>query len=478
MARSSFCINIRLASALIASLLISCNPHNIHNKIDPLSNGNETFSIKTQGVAAPDRWWKAFNDTVLDGLIEKALSQNFTLKQINSRIEQAFADNTQAASFLYPELEIKASGKEEWTDSDRSENTFSAGGVISWEVDLWKRLSSAEKAATYEIMASQDALEAAAIILTAQVAETYYGIMESRLQLKLLEQQIESGQTLLELIELRFGYGEASVVDIYQQRQQLASTRSQMPVVQSRLRTLTNSLYVQLGQTPSGPLQTADNFPHFPGLPDTGIPSDLLRKRPDLRRIHNRIMASDHRIAEAIADRFPKIDLTASASFRDKIATEGIILSLLMEAAAPVIDWDRRSAEVDKRKAIFQQELASYSQAYLTAMEEVENALWQEKYQKDLLNALDNQISIARSNLSETRNRYQQGLTDYLPVLTAIQSLQKLERDILSEQRQLVSIRILLYRALGGSSLTGSNNNLLTSSDKSVTKIKSEGTTQ
>jgi outer membrane protein TolC len=119
----------------------------------------------------------------------------------------------------------------------------------------------------------------------------------------------------------------------------------------------------------------------------------------------------------------------------------------------PIIDWGRRKSEVEKNEAMFREELAEYSEAYLTAIEEVENALWQERHQKELLKALEDQISIARSNLAETRNRYRQGLTDYLPVLTALQSLQRLERDILSSQRQLISIRILLYRAIGGSRL-------------------------
>jgi outer membrane protein TolC len=173
----------------------------------------------------------------------------------------------------------------------------------------------------------------------------------------------------------------------------------------------------------------------------------------------------------------PKIDLTAGAAFKDRISTEGILLSMLIEAAAPVIDWDRRESEVDRREAIFMEELARYSHSYLTAIEEVENALWQEKYQHDLLKALRTQISIARSNLTESGHRYQQGLTDYLPVLAALQSLQRLERDILTAQRRLVSFRILLYRALGGSRLTGADNALLTSSERKL-KNTSEGNTQ
>jgi len=340
------------------------------------------------------------------------------------------------------------------SDEVKSANTLDAGLVLSWEIDLWGRLSSARRSAGYEILASREELEAAALILTAQVADTYFQIIEQNLQLRLLESQVTSGETLLDLTELRFAYGEASVVDVYQQRQQLASTRAQFPLVRSRLRTLENRLQVQLGNAPAGRgLNLAGDFPQVPGLPFTGIPVDLLQNRPDLRRIYNQLVAVDSLIAEAVADRLPNITLTGTTKFKDRIATEGLLLSLLLEAAAPIIDWDKRSSEVEIREALFREELARYSHAYLTAIEEVENALWQEHHQKELLMALEDQINIAGSNLTETRNRYRQGLTDYLPVLTALQSLQELERDIISKQRELISYRILLYRALGGSRL-------------------------
>jgi len=446
----------RIISAVVILISItSCNPYEIHKDVSPLVQGNNTYSLSKQGIEPQKRWWESFNDKLLDTAAEQALANNLTLMQVRARIGQAIAADRKAASFLYPELAGTASREETWTDRDGSENTFDAGAEISWEIDLWGRLSSARRAAGYEILDSREELEAAAMLLTAQVADTYFQVIEQKLQLKLLDSQVSSGETLLELIELRFAYGEASVVDVYQQRQQLAATRTQFPVVRSRLRTLENRLHVLLGEAPAGnSLRLADDFPELPDLPLTGLPLDLLKNRPDLRRIYNQIVAVDYRVAEAVADRFPKIGLTGTAKFQDKIATEGILLSLLLEAAAPIIDWDRRGSEVEKRKALLREELARYSEAYLTAIEEVENALWQEEQQKELLTALEKQIRIAGSNLSETRNRYRQGLTDYLPVLTALQSLQQLERDILLSKRQLISVRILLYRALGGSRLT------------------------
>jgi NodT family efflux transporter outer membrane factor (OMF) lipoprotein len=394
------------------------------------------------------------NDPVLGSLIDKALSANLTLKQIHARIEQTVAADKQAASFMFPELNAGASGRKEWEADNNADNTYNTSLALSWEIDLWGRISSAQKAAQHDIMATFEELEAAALILSAGVAETYFQIKEQNLQLLLLDQQIKAGETILELIKLRFSYGEASVVDVYQQRQQLASTRSQVPVVKSRLRTLENRLQVQLGRSPGDlTIKVEGDFPELPELPLAGIPVDLLQNRPDLRRIYNEMNAIDYRVAEAVADRFPKIQLDGNAGFTDGFSTGDRLMTLLLQAIAPVVDWDRRSSEVRKREAMFREELARYSESYLVAIEEVENALWQEKYQLDLLQALENQINIARSNLIETGNRYRQGLTDYLPVLAALQSLQLLERDILSGRRQLISFRILLYRSLGGSGL-------------------------
>ena len=453
-ARASILLKLKLGILIILPVFVSCSPHAPHKNITPLVTENAAYSLTSGGIQSQNRWWEALNDPVMDSLIEEALSANLTLKQIHARIEQTVAADTQAASFMFPELNAEASARKEWEADKKDDNTYNTSLTLAWEIDLWGRISSERRAAMHDIMATREELEAAALILSAGVAETYVQIIEQELQLLLLDQQIKAGETFLELIELRFSYGEASVVDVYQQRQLLASTRSQVPVVKSLLRTLKNRLQVQLGRSPGNlDMNVANDFPKLPELPLTGIPVNLLQNRPDLRRIYNEMIAIDYRVAEAVADRFPSIQLSGSAGFTDGFSTSDRLITLLLQAIVPVIDWDRRSSEVRKREAMFREELARYSESYLVAIEEVENALWQEKYQLELLQALEDQASIARSNLNETRNRYRQGLSDYLPVLTALQSLQRLERDILSGRRQLISIRILLHRSLGGSRL-------------------------
>jgi NodT family efflux transporter outer membrane factor (OMF) lipoprotein len=405
---------------ILMVMLAGCNPHRINDDVNPLVVGNDAYSITVEGIKPQSRWWEALNDRYLDELITGALADNLTIKQAYANIERVMATDKKTGSFLYPKVTGRVSGEVEWEGEGNSDENFNIGLGLSWEIDAWSRLSSAKKSTGYEVLASREDLEATALLLTAQVAETYFQIIEQNLQLALLDRQITVGETLLELTELRFGYGEASVVDVFQQRQQLAATRSLIPILQSRKRTLENRLHVLLGKAPvARRIALSDDFPELPQLPVTGVPLNLLTNRPDLRRIYNRLVAIDYRVAEAMADRLPRIQLNGSGGITERLASDGFFYSLLLEAVAPLLDWEKRKAEVEKQEAIFREELARYSQAYLTAIEEVENALWQEQYQIELLKALEEQITIARANLTETRNRYRQGLTDYLPVLAA-----------------------------------------------------------
>jgi len=433
-----------------------CRLHSVDPSVRPVVSGGKAFSIPVRGVDLEHRWWRAFGDERLTALIEQALSGNLELRQARARIEQSATLERQAAARLLPALDAAASAEREWPGRGGKKRDGLAGSLqLSWEVDLWRRLTSARKAAAVETAASREDLQATALLLAAEVAETYFGALEQQLQLALLARQIEVGQTLLGLIELRFGQGQASVVDVYQQRQQLASTRAQVPQIRSRLRVLENRLKVLVARSPAdGPMPAADALPALGPPPKVGVPSSLLVNRPDLRRIRWQLLAADYRVAEAVADRLPRLTIGLErgydgTSFR-RLTPEGLFTSLMADLAGPVVDWGEREAEVQRRQAVVKEQVLELSHAYLTAIEEVEDALWREHLQREWIDALTKELGIARRNLKETRIRYGQGLTDYLPVLAAVQSLQALERNLLTRQRELVANRVLLYRALGG----------------------------
>jgi len=434
-----------------------CALHAVDEAPEPVVAGGQAFSISVDGVEPEQRWWRAFDDEHLTALVEQALCDNLDLRQARERIAQARALQRQATARLLPALDGGASAERRWPDEGVSHTDSLAGTLsLSWEADLWGRLTSGRQAADRQIAASREDLQAMALLLSAEVAGAYVDLLEQRLQLALLARQVEVGQTLLELIELRFGQGQASVVDVYQQRQLLASTRAQVPLIESRRRILENRLKVLTARSPVGDAPpAAEDLPALGPLPKLGVPSTLLVNRPDLRGIHHRLAAADYRVAEAVADRLPRLTIGLDRGYRGsdfrRLTPEGLFTSLMGDLAGPLIDWGEREAEVQRRQAVVREELLRLSRAYLTAVEEVENALWQERRQRELIDALEKELAIAESNLKETRTRYSQGLTDYLPVLAAVQSLQALERALLTRRRELVSLRILLYRALGGS---------------------------
>ncbi|MBM3883372.1 MAG: efflux transporter outer membrane subunit [Verrucomicrobia bacterium] len=401
-------------------------------------------------------WWQSFEDPVLRELVETALAGNLELQSLAARVEQADAVVRQAGARLYPAIEGSGRYAASWSElEDAGERTraesAALGLSLSWELDVWGRLRSARQAAWLEAQATVATWQGGRLLLNAAVAETYFEILELGRQLDLIESQIEANQTLLELTRLRFGQGLSAVVDVLQQREQLAGTRARVPVLEGRLAQLEYALDVLLGRAPG-------ERPRTPGLAldlpprwlGAGVPSDLLRQRPDLRSAGWEVAAIDQRVAEAIADRLPRFVLGGSLEAVGDAGFQSLVGTTLASLAGPVFEAGERKAEVTRRRARLRERLAGYSEAYLTAVREVETAFALERKQGERVGLLADQLVTAQLLLTETQNRYAQGLTDYLPVLNALVTKQSLEREVLTSRRQLLSDRVALHRALGG----------------------------
>jgi NodT family efflux transporter outer membrane factor (OMF) lipoprotein len=333
-------------------------------------------------------------------------------------------------------------------------NNFTASIAAAYEVDLWKKVGNRAAGATVDSLAFRDDVETVAITLVSEVAEAWFDLVLQRAQKKLLTEQLEINETFLELINLRFKQGLASALDIYQQQQLLASRRAQLATIDAAISVLTNRLAVLAGQAP-GEVKVAggDALPSLPAVPGVGLPADLLNRRPDVRAARRRVEAADHRVAAAVADRLPGLRLQGSLSLQNGDIAELIarpLYSILAAITAPLFDGGRRSAEVDRNRAVVEELLANYGQKLLVAMTEVENSLVQEKHQALRIWELEIEAEVAAKALVEARTRYQQGLSDFLPVLTALQGEQRTQLNLLQARRQLISFRIQLLRALGG----------------------------
>lgn len=471
-----FPTKIKLQEWWIFPLLLlpfGCAVHQVDESAEILEMSvPATFSEDTTGSQLPENWnyswWETFEDATLNQLIETALANNLSLQQYAARIEQAGALARRAGAQLYPTLDLDAGYDVEWDDKvnageshDRQESS-SVGLTLRWEADIWGRLSSIRRAEILSAQASVEDWLGVRLLLSTAIAETYFNIQEQRRQLQVLHQQIEINETLQKLTSLRFGQGQSSIVDVLQQQEQLEETMARIPGTEERIGQLRYSLDVLLGQVPgTGNLVTVNPLERPPSLPGVGIPAQLLTRRPDLRGAQKRVLAFDYDVGVSVAEQFPDLVLGGSVDWRGDPKLGDDIRSVFARLTAPLFNAGELRADVDFRKARLAEAVADYSERYLSALYDVETAILGENKSIERLELVEQQLLTAQRLLTESRNRFSQGLTDYLPVFTSLNIVQNLERGVISARHDVLSARVALHRALGGPMLLPDSPQLL-----------------
>ena len=450
---------------LVLTICSGCSKHKVMTDVPLVVSIPESFSASGT-TTSPLQWWKIFEDKELNDLMEVALTENLDLKTAWNRLSQAEAvtSSNRASRRLSADYSLSTA---------RRKSVFLQGAALgarginafylsqydmsvaaNYEVDLWNKLRSQVSASSSDERAARADLETIGISLSASLCETWFQLIEQQSQLELIESQLKVGQTFLELLELRLGQGISSALDVYQQRQLLASTRALLPQVKAQEAVLLHQLASLLARMPQRAKFTLPKkLPQLPKLPETGLPVEILDSRPDVRAAFHRVIAADNRVASAVSALKPSLKINSTTGFSSSSTStlfDNFIWSLGSSIFAPIIDGGRRRAEVRRSKAVVEELVNRYGSAVLSAIREVEDALAREKYQGDYIRELDENLSLAEMTLEEAKARYLNGLSDYLPVLTALVSLQNLQRTRVSAQRQLLSYRISLHRALGG----------------------------
>ena len=453
------CLYPLILSACIM-LLTACSPFQPAARPDAPGELPDGYSLYSGEAKSPSPWWDAMGSSELNRLIDSAMADNFSLSEAWYRLQQARAAAVQAGASLYPELDAFGSAETARRDSaggssgSAGSQNYELGLTASYEVDLWGRVRSQREAALLDVNATEADLHAAAVSLAAEVALRWVQILSQRLQKQLLEEQLASNSTFLELIELRFRKAMVSALDVYQQKQVVENVRAKIPLVEAQIQLLMHELAVLLGRPPRSGLELNQNqMPSIGQLPPLGLPADLLAARPDVQAAGMRLRAADWQLAEARANRLPALRLGAGARYGPEkldLLFDTWLLSLAANLTAPIFDGGRRAAEVDRLRATVGENLWTYRRVVLTAVKEVEDALARETRQREHIEALKAVMTAARNGLREAIDRYRNGLSDYLPVLTQLLTVQDLEQNMIAQQEQLILYRIGLYRALGG----------------------------
>jgi NodT family efflux transporter outer membrane factor (OMF) lipoprotein len=440
---------------IISLLLASCAP--LASDQTSAMQPQGKFSVNGE-AQLPLQWWTSFNDPTLDRLINQALADNFTLQSAWDRLDGARAVARKAGADLIPQLNGEAglsTTSSRINSQSNSSQIFNLGLAASYEIDLWGRIRSTVDATEMDALASEESLQTAALTLSAQVATTWFQYLEQLGQIEILEQQLHTNEQALELISLQFRTGQISIADLLQQRQVVESRRGERALAAGRAQVLQNQLAVLLGVTPDQAPQLAVNkLGELPPLPETGLQSSLLERRPDVRAAWLQLQAADQRVAAAVADRFPRFSLTGRASTTDEQIEDlfdNWLASLAANLLAPLIDGGQRRAEVERNQALAAEAFHDYGQTVLEALAEVENALTQELRQQEYLASIDRQLQLSVQATGRIRDRYLNGAEDYQRVLGALLSSQFLQRTQLSARRELFVNRINLCRALAGS---------------------------
>lgn len=412
----------------------------------------EAFT-QTGMPAVSDRWWRAFDDPQLDQLVTRALEGNLNLQASFQRLRQARAIAQRQGASMFPTLDATAGAQRQESDTVSSD-TFSAGLNASYELDLWGRVQSLTEAEELRASATLSDYQAAAVSLSGEVASAWFQLVEQRAQYALAQSQLETNQNVLKVIESRFAMGQGGSADVLRQRQLVSVSRERLTSIETEILVLEHQLAVLLGKSPGRTdVPTSDSLPQLPALPDTGVPSTLIQRRPDLQQAWRIVRAADQDLAAAISNRFPRVSIEASASSQADSAGDLFddwLATLAGNLIVPLVDGGERRAEVRRSEALLDEQVQAYGQAVLTAIREVEDSLVREQQQRRRLDSLEDRIRLADTTYRQLRNQYLNGAVSYLEVLTALQDKQDLQRTILTTRQQLLTTRVGLYRALAG----------------------------
>jgi NodT family efflux transporter outer membrane factor (OMF) lipoprotein len=413
-------------------------------------------------------WWRVFDDPVLNDLVDTARRENNAIAIAGLRVLEAQAQLGIATGLKYPQVQV-AAGNATYISPPASSVIpsnywdFGLGASASWEVDFWGRFRRGIESADAAFMASIAAYDQAQVLLTAAVVNVYNAVRSFEEQLRISRENVAIQQRSFEIAEVLWRNGADSELDMQQARTLLLSTQATIPGLEVALVQARNALSTLLNQAPgtvTAQLAKASGIPHIPGDIAVGVPADMLRRRPDVRQAESLAMAQNALIGLAKADLYPSFSLSGSigvrsntigdSDFGDLFDPDAIAWSVGPSFVWPFLNYGRIKNNVRVQDARLQQALVNYRETVLQAAREAEDAMARfigTRQQNDMLS--QTVASAVRSNELATL-RYSEGFSDYERVLNAQQALFNQQLRYVSNQGDIVSSLVALYKALGG----------------------------
>jgi NodT family efflux transporter outer membrane factor (OMF) lipoprotein len=426
----------------------------------------EQPGVRTATTIA-ERWWDTFQDPVLSRLVDAAYKQNLSLRSAGLRVIQAQARRAVAIGDLFPQEQALSGG---YTRGERSTNaafsligprafnTWQAGFDTVWELDLWGKFRRAIEAADSDLLAAVANYDDVLVSLIAEVAATYVRIRVLDERLAVARDNVSVQQRGLDFARVRFEAGGTSELDVQQATTLLKDTEATIQQLAIDTRQAVDSLCVLLGLPPTELAQQLGGEGRVPQVPTTmavGIPADLLRRRPDVRRAEWAAAAQSARIGVSTAELLPSFQLAGSIGLRAEDAAKFFEGRSFEASTGPAFDWPvlnygRLVNNVRLQDATFQELAVSYANTVLTAQQEVEDALIGYLRGTDQVELLRESVAAAERAVELSFVQYREGATDFTSVLNTQQSKLR-EGDLLASTRGAVALSVIaLNKALGG----------------------------
>ncbi|HUB66664.1 MAG TPA: efflux transporter outer membrane subunit [Candidatus Methylacidiphilales bacterium] len=414
-------------------------------------------SIATSQPAQLTKWWEKFQDPKLTSLIEEALKTNLDIKLAETNLRQARASRGIVAGGLWPNLTASGGYGRGGSDS-ASQDTFQAGLDSVWELDIFGGVRRNVESANANIEAAKENIHDVQITLISEVALNYIQLRSFQEQIAIARENLQSQQHTADLTRQRLAVGFASALDTANADAQVSTTASEIPVLETSLRQNIYALSVLLGRPPADLLDDLSKPSPVPLTPPKiplGLPSDLLRRRPDIREAEAQLHAATAQIGVAIADFFPKFSLTGSLNYQNNLlgtlfAGSSLAWSVGPQVTWPILQGGSVASNVRLQKALRDQAYLTYRKTVLIALQDVENSLVAFNKEWDHRQALSNAYTQNRRALDLSKQLYSQGTTDFLNVLTAERSVYASQAALAQSKQAISTDLVALYKALGG----------------------------
>ncbi|MBN1395701.1 MAG: efflux transporter outer membrane subunit [Pirellulales bacterium] len=425
---------------------------------------NADVRVRSESADHSD-WWTVFDDPLLSTLVHNAYRQNLPLRVAGFRVLEARAQRAIAAGNLLPQSQQALADYARLKKADRlgtsapgqSFGVWGAGFNLAWELDFWGRFRRAVEAADADLNASVENYDDVLVTLVADVAETYIEIRTCQQRLVVTRANIEAQRGSLQLAETRFKNGKTTIVDVQQAKANLARTESHILPLEIHLRQAGNRMCILCGIPPRNLQQELGEaaIPNVPTDVVVGIPAELMRRRPDVRRAERQLAAQSARIGIATAELYPHIAITGTIGIEANYFADLYRSAATTGAIGPSLRWNilnygRLLNNIRVHDARFQELAATYQNSVLRANEEVENALVSFLRSQEEVRLLSDSATAAADAVRTTMTQYREGKVDFNRVFD-LQIFLAQQQDLQVQSSGNVAKSLIeVYRALGG----------------------------